>query len=233
MIKRYHRRASSRAIVVGCVIAVTAFGSVAWAAIPGSDGVIHSCYNTAANPSGQLRLIDPGAGSKCAKNEKSLDFNQVGPKGDTGPTGATGPQGASGAAGATGPTGATGATGLQGLPGTSGTSTVYQNSSGVGSPPAPLSVSVPAGSYLVTATADVFNEDFEDPQGAICSLQGNVIASILLGPGGEWGSTATLPLAGTVVLNNPGTISMNCGGFAIATDSMRLFATKVSSVTNG
>jgi len=42
--------------------------------------VISGCYNTASNPSGQLRVIDTQAGGKCAKNEQALSWNQQGPK---------------------------------------------------------------------------------------------------------------------------------------------------------
>lgn len=79
--------------------------------------MIHSCYNASSNPSGQLRVIDTEAGAKCAKNERPLDFNQQGPKGDTGPQG---PQGEKGDTGATGPKGDTGATGAQGPKGDTG-----------------------------------------------------------------------------------------------------------------
>src|SRR5215217_251596 len=54
---------------------------VGYAAIPSSDDAIHSCYNASSNPSGQLRVIDAEAGAKCAKNEKTLHFNQRGTQG--------------------------------------------------------------------------------------------------------------------------------------------------------
>ncbi len=89
------RRKSSITIlaVAGTLTAV----GVGYAAIPGIGGVIHSCYGAAgANPSGHLRVIDTEAGGKCAKNEKALDFNQQGPKGDVGPQGDAGPKGDTG-----------------------------------------------------------------------------------------------------------------------------------------
>lgn len=69
--------------VTGAPVAV----GVGYAAIPAADGVIRACCNTLANPSGVLRLIDTEAGAKCAKNEKQLDCNQRGPKGDKGDPG--------------------------------------------------------------------------------------------------------------------------------------------------
>ena len=90
-------------------------GGVALAAgvIPGTDGVIHGCYD---NRSGMLRAIDPSI-SKCRSTETALQWNQKGPQGlqgDTGPQGPQGLQGDTGVAGAQGETGPTGPTGAQG-----------------------------------------------------------------------------------------------------------------------
>jgi hypothetical protein len=90
---KFTRRGS---ILTIALLAVLAAVGVGYAAIPSSDGVIHSCYNASANPSGQLRVIDADAGAKCSKNEKALNFNQTGPQGPKGDTGATGPQGPTG-----------------------------------------------------------------------------------------------------------------------------------------
>jgi len=79
-----------------------AIGGIAYASIPDSNGVIHACYNTGANPSGALRVIDTGLNSTCSKNEKSLSWNQRGP---TGPAGSNGTNGTPGTTGPTGPTG--------------------------------------------------------------------------------------------------------------------------------
>lgn len=179
--------------VVGLVVGV----GVAAGAIPGSDGVVHGCYNTGSNPSGQLRVIDPAAGAKCSKNEKPLDFNQEGPKGDQG---------------------------IQGVPGASGTSTVYTASGGTDVHP--ISVSVPAGSYLVVGSAVIFNEDASNPQTAACILQEDtIVANVTLASF----SFATVPIMGTVVLASAGTISIDCSG-VIGTANMFLSATKVTSI---
>src|SRR4051794_6237406 len=100
-------------------IGVLAAVGVSQAAIPGSDGLITACYNTATNPSGTMRLVDAASGAKCGKNEKQLAWNQQGPNGNTGPTGPQGPQGQRGP---TGPAGSTGDQGLQGEPGAPGVS---------------------------------------------------------------------------------------------------------------
>jgi hypothetical protein len=106
--------ASLAALVVG--------GGVALATIPGTDGVIHTCY---AKSGGALRIIDP-AQSSCGTGESQLTFNQTGPQGPMGspgpqgPKGDTGSQGPAGAPGAKGDTGATGPAGPQGPQGAKG-----------------------------------------------------------------------------------------------------------------
>src|SRR6478736_6517080 len=117
-------------IALGLVVAVAALaaGSLAWASIPDSNGVIHACYQVDGNGrldgDGKIRLIDPDAANgkpnttECKKNERALDWNAQGPtgpqgpKGDTGATGATGPQGPKGDTGPTGPQGPAGDPGL-------------------------------------------------------------------------------------------------------------------------
>lgn len=64
-------------------------GGVAWATIPGGNGLISACYSKA---NGALRVIDAGKGQKCsARAETALAWNQTGRSGPTGPTGAQGP----------------------------------------------------------------------------------------------------------------------------------------------
>jgi hypothetical protein len=104
---------------------------VAFAASPGSDGVIHGCYS---KNSGKLRVADaqnPKLRS-CSASEIALDWNQQGPagpqglpgakgdQGDIGPQGAEGAKGDAGAQGAKGDTGLQGDTGPQGDPGAPG-----------------------------------------------------------------------------------------------------------------
>src|SRR5260221_12992868 len=70
-----------------------AAGSVAYATIPDSNSVIHSCYVTKG---GSLRVIDPGAGESCNPKESALDWNAQGPTGPAGPARAQGPTGPAG-----------------------------------------------------------------------------------------------------------------------------------------
>ena len=96
-----------------------------------------------------------------------------GPQGATGPQGAIGPTGATGATGATGPTGATGATGPTGATGATGAlgssliaefggnstvdaaspvtlTQIYNNTSGVALGTPATSLTLQAGTYLIT-----------------------------------------------------------------------------------
>lgn len=94
--------------LAGVVLAAVGVG---YAAIPGANGVIRSCYQKNV---GNLRVIDADAGQSCRPSEIPLSFNQTGPQG---PMGDTGPQGQRGDTGATG---ATGPQGIQGLKGDTG-----------------------------------------------------------------------------------------------------------------
>ncbi len=86
-----HRRLSHKGSAMTLTVtAVLVLAGIGYAAIPGSDGVIQTCYNTTF---GQLRVIDAEAGDTCTKSEKQLAINQRGPKGDTGPAGPAGPAG--------------------------------------------------------------------------------------------------------------------------------------------
>jgi hypothetical protein len=99
--------------VVGSIVA----GGAAFAAIPGSSGVINGCYQKNV---GNLRVIDPSAGESCRPSEVGISWSQTGPQGATGPTGPQGPKGDTGATGATGPVGPTGPPGPKGDTGATG-----------------------------------------------------------------------------------------------------------------
>ena len=86
-----------RLAVLAAVLLAAASG-IAYAAIPGTDGVIHGCINA----SGQVRVIDPSAGGSCSTGESALNWNVSGAKGPTGLQGAPGPTGQPGQAGSSG-----------------------------------------------------------------------------------------------------------------------------------
>lgn len=103
---------TGRGVLVG-LVAAALFGGVAWAAIPDTAGVIHTCYSQST---GTWRPIDYPT-QKCKSGETQLDLNQKGSKGDTGTPGPAGPPGPKGDTGATGATGPAGAKGEKGDPG--------------------------------------------------------------------------------------------------------------------
>ncbi len=86
-------------VAIAAVSALLVVGGVAYATIPDSNGVIHSCYTTKG---GSLRVIDTGAGESCNLKESPLDWNAQGPTGPTGPAGSQGPKGDQGPAGISG-----------------------------------------------------------------------------------------------------------------------------------
>jgi hypothetical protein len=94
-------------IGVAALVAATA-AAAAYAAIPGTTGVISGCYE---KYTGLLRVVDAEAGRHCTRFEKAIAWNQQGPKGDAGPSGPAGPAGPLGPAGPPGAAGTTFGTG--------------------------------------------------------------------------------------------------------------------------
>ena len=82
--------------VSSATAALVVAGGVAFATgvIPGSDGVIHGCYD---KQNGNLRVIDPASDS-CRQSELEIQWNQTGPQGPQGEQGPQGPAGANGSA---------------------------------------------------------------------------------------------------------------------------------------
>jgi hypothetical protein len=108
----------SYANVMSTVAAFLALGgAVAFAAVPGNDGVINACYEVQQNGTTPLaggpnvRVIDPSAGQTCnpvgaaGPPEHALSWNVSGPPGPEGAAGSPGAQGATGPQGASGPAG--------------------------------------------------------------------------------------------------------------------------------
>lgn len=118
----------------------------------------------------------------------------TGPTGPMGATGATGPTGATGSVGSTGPTGAAGATGATGPVGPStGYATSCNNQSYptrnnqtgaacTGTVQLTLS-SLPSGSYVLQATADLYNAT-GSPQQVTCAIEQGATYTVNVPPGG-------------------------------------------------
>lgn len=81
---------TSVALVTAGTAASALMGGLAVASIPGSDGVVSSCYDS----SRVLRVLDSTA--TCPTGTTSLKWNQRGPTGLTGPQGPQGLQGPAG-----------------------------------------------------------------------------------------------------------------------------------------
>ena len=189
----------------GTVVALGLLGvlgavGVGFAAIPSADGVINGCYKAGATPSGQLRVIDAEAGAKCLSNERALNWNQKGPKGDPGPPGLQGPPGEKGEPGAGGSTAGFHAR----------VSDVLMDDHRM-----VLSKDLPAGKYMLSATAEVEGWGKADGyQGGIavvqCWLPGYRTSNYYLAREGTYGSERK-SLSLTSAIEHPGgAVALTC-----------------------
>jgi hypothetical protein len=111
--------------VAATIALVVAVSGVAAAAIPGSNGVIHGCYQ---KKGGSLRVIS--AARHCPGSQKAIAWNQSGPRGLQGVQGMQGIQGVPGPITGTLPRGVT----LRGeyfIRGTATTTDPVQNTEGI------------------------------------------------------------------------------------------------------
>jgi len=227
-----HKLTRRGSIAALALLGVLAAVGVAYAAIPSADGVIHSCYNANSNPSGQLRVIDAEAGARCAKNERVLNFNQVGPKGDKGDKGDAGTDGVDGIDGINGTNGTDGTDGTDGAPGPAGISTATFATVGQVSFTADdtltkiASKTLPAGSWAIVATATIpsdlpFNGDII--RTSSCELHnpaGNVIggtADRRVTPDGDQTIQSLSMTGGAIVAAGGGEVSLWCRSQAAST----------------
>jgi len=199
-------------LVLATLALLAALGGAAWAAIPGPAGIIHGCYN---KHSGQLRVINTAVGARCRRREGALNWSETGPPG---------PRGGGGPAGKTGKTGATGKTGLTGQTGAQGPSNAYTASqTGVLALAAGakevLSLSLPAGKYVVTASVDLANEDSKgsgNTEKATCvladipKLTAQVSATATVPFIETLGTAETVPLDGTWSLPELERLELSC-----------------------
>ena len=217
------------ALVCGTCAAVAAAGA-AFATIPDSGGVIHSCYSKAT---GTWRPVDYPA-EKCKTGETQLNFNQTGQQGPVGPAGPAGP------AGPTGATGATGATGPAGPAGPAGTSDVwhaYDFQTAIGTYPHDqdttiVSLDLPAGNYLLLANGEVY--DFEEDQTTSCTLLAGSVPTdtLMLDTEDTGASTTGMALMGVGALPSGGTARLACRTTSSNTEivGVDLFAVKVTTL---
>jgi hypothetical protein len=195
------RHGGIRVLAVGVVVAAVA-GGIAYAAIPGEDGVISACRHKI---SGALRVIDSSATCN-ASTELPLNWNQSGPAGSTGPTGPPGPSDAYSA------------------------SNDYSHVGGADT--TLVSVAVPAGSYAVAAKSHLYNaveNSFAicELRAGATRLDGNI--NRLIAPANDqvvpFLGAVTLPSGGTVSL-----VCNGNGVTTVESEDSKLVATKVGAL---
>lgn len=235
------RRPGVPTLVLASVALLAALGAGAWAAIPGPDGIIHSCYR---KHGGQLRVIN--ASAKCRHGEAALNWSETGPPG---------PRGGGGARGHTGPRGSTGARGAQGVPGPAGpvgpqgpSSAYAASQTGVvalsSTRHGVLSLGVPAGNYIVTASVEIANED--NPPGASeqaeCALRDSpagtaeVSATATVPFVSGLSAAQTIPLDGAWRLPGAAQLELTCKQFtsgSTAASNAHIDAVAVATINGG
>jgi len=216
--KRFLKLSTATAVLVICGLVLT------YATIPDSNGVIHACYNKSG---GSIRVIDDSV-TKCNSNETSLSWNVTGPPGPIGPAG---PQGAAGPQGPVGPSNAfvqsfdPGALGflLSDVP------VIVQ------------SINLPAGSFVITASLEVYSNNTATGFSAFCWLDNGATvvppgdASILVfrGATGGPGDSANITIPGWVQLSSPGTVSLQCEGNSRISSNSHIARSGLSAIQVG
>jgi hypothetical protein len=211
--------------MLAAVALLALLGAGAWAAIPGPDGIIHSCYRKRG---GQLRVIN--AAAKCRHGEVGLNWSETGPPGPRGGGGPRGHTGARGLQGVQGPAGPVGQTGPQGLSNAyaasqAGSVTLSSSQQNI------LSLSVPAGKFSVSATVEITNDDGSagPPVEANCTLRDSpgdtaeVTAAATIPFVEKLTAAQTLPLDGAWSLAGAAQLELTCtqpsGGTASASQA--------------
>lgn len=210
---------------IGVALAATAVG-VSYAGIPDSTGAIHACYNPnkATHTNGApLTILDADAAS-CGKRETAISWSQRGPQGEAGETGPAGPAGPQGPEGPQGPAG--------------GLGTAYTNYGGAlqtigeGLTQTVASVTVPTGSYTISATVVVSGADDDTRFGQCFFAPGNVNGTVALAAVADV-SSLRLPLIGDLTVTTAGSpIFLRCTGLDGPINAAgALIATSVGSIT--
>jgi hypothetical protein len=226
---RLHRRGFWLLAASTAGLALT--GGIAYATIPDSGGVIHTCFKPSdATKTGgaAFSVVDSESGATCKVGDTALTFNQQGPPGPAGPQGPQGEPGPAGPQGDPGPSDAYSA--RQGSVALTDSRTVI------------LARDVPQGSYVVTARVEVFTgANTTGPRFVSCTLfdvsdqaADNMTVELETPTGGPNGA-AGLPLVGTAQTFVGGTLRIECAvspfssGDYVAADG-NMVATRVGSL---
>lgn len=202
-------------ITIFTLAAVVITGVIVYAGIPDANGVIHGCYK---RNSGAVRVIDSDVEECNQDSEMRIQWNQTGPQGPEGPVGPAGPQG---------PQGPTGPQGPVGTPGISAATFVFitGNPVRIGSDfTQVLSKNLPAGNWVVVATAKVMEFDANvEIKGCRCELRNG--ANAIGGSGwdafinpGQWSGGWSLSMNGGAALPSGGVVSLWCRTFGPSGD---------------
>jgi hypothetical protein len=201
---RTYRAWSVAALVVLGALVVA---GVALATIPDANGVIHACYRPL---DGNLRLIDSATTATCRLLETAISWNAQGPAGPTGPRGPS-------AAFLKDQRNSFGSFSLQ--------SATFLDI---------LTLSLPAGSYVVSATAAVVT-DASITEEAQCIVRSSstplsvaVSGTLTAGPS----SNVTIPLTTAFTLTVPDNVSLACRSDGpVFTQPSALTAIQVATLT--
>jgi hypothetical protein len=155
------------------------------------------------------------------------DTGTAGVQGPPGPTGPLGPPGPQGLQGAAGPTGATGPSGPQGPAGPSDLYVARASGVDISGGSTVLTLSVPAGSYLINAKVEIENLDLTN-QEAFCELSTGDVSRIHQGDTDA--DPATIPLLDTTTVSATTAITLTCDTFQGTADNATLTAMKVTTI---
>jgi hypothetical protein len=239
-----------RPLLGAVIVAVAAAGGIAYASIPDSGGVIHACYNPSGTktPSGaQLSLLDSD-GHSCPKGQTEITWNRTGPPGTDGadgvsvtseavaadPNASNCPDGGSKFTAGDDITyacnGAEGAPGETGPPGPSDAYTNYDDSSHAlaeGDTQTVSSLTVPAGSYVLSASVGAGGFDTND------FMHCQFIGAGVNGQQALIQDRGRVPVLGDATVSNPtNVILLRCTAASGATTAVgEMIATRVGTVT--
>lgn len=207
-----------RSVFALSTMTVLLTGIIAFASIPGANGVINGCYNR--NGDSSLRVIDSTA--QCRFNEIALNFSQTGPRG---------------LQGLQGPQGMPGAPGAPGIAGTSGVSEAYtvRHPELTGQefrlPTILLSKDVPAGSYVINAKVETANTTTLGGRNITCNLSTGDSSLVRLDEAFN-ASRQVVALQDTATFEVPTTITITCESSGNSTFALNsaLTAIKVNAI---
>lgn len=191
-------------VAAGIIVCGLVAGGVALATIPDSNGVLHGCYQKS---SGNLRIIDTSV-ANCRPSETAISWNATGPAGDVGPRG---------------PSNAF----YKDQSDTFGSESLNLNTF-----IKTVTLSLPAGSYVVNATAafgsgvafNVVQCQIQWTGGSGPAVQGTI--------GGSANSFLVMPLMSPVTLAATDDVSIACrGGSDVNTQPSAITAIQVETVT--